>query len=294
MKVIDKRLLFINSKDRVSGTIERFKIEIPPHLLHKEKDQKMRIILNDVILPYTWYNIQASNNTFTMIEHIGNPPTQTITTISLTPGSYHVIQLRDYLRAQLNAALVYTYTVVFDETSAKFTFTNDNNSNPNFDVLRFATNSAHKLLGFQADSQNTFSAKTLVSSGAVNMMFTDGLFLHCDLPNTNVNKGTGTRETYHVSNAFAKLSINTAPFSTIIYQNTNDDYLLNVPGSHLQNMTFTLKTLDHEVISLNDEYSFTLKLEVYEDDEKQIVEQNCGLGELLRLVVLQLRSLKTP
>ena len=205
-----------------------------------------------------------------------------------------MIQLRDYLRAQLNHALEYTYTVVFDETSAKFTFTNDNNSNPNFDVLRFATNSAHKLLGFQADSQNTFSAKTLVSSGAVNMMFTDGLFLHCDLPNTNVNKGTGTRETYHVSNAFAKLSINTAPFSTIIYQNTNDDYLLNVPGSHLQNMTFTLKTLDHEVISLNDEYSFTLKLEVYEDDEKQIVEQNRGLGELLRLVVLQLRSLKTP
>ena len=33
-------------------------------------------------------------------------------------------------------------------------------------------------------------------------------------------------------------------------------------------MTFTLKTLDHEVISLNDEYSFTLKLEVYEDDDE--------------------------
>jgi len=35
-------------------------------------------------------------------------------------------------------------------------------------------------------------------------------------------------------------------------------------------------------------------LEVYEDDENQIMEQNRGLGELLRLVVLQLRSLKTP
>ena len=294
MKVIDKRLLFINSKDRVSGSIERFKIEIPPHLLHKEKDQKMRIILNDVILPYTWYNIQVSNNTFTMIEHIGNPPAAYTTTVTLTPGSYHVLQLRDHLKTKLNTTLSHTYTVVFDETSAMFTFTNNNNVNPSMDVLGFGANSAHRLLGFKANSQNTFSAKTLVSSGAVNMMFTDGLFLHCDLPNTNVNKGTGTKETFHVSNAFAKLSINTAPFSTIIYQNTNDDYLLNVPGSHLQNMTFTLKTLDHEVISLNDEYSFTLKLEVYEDDEKQIMEQNRGLGELLRLVVLQLRSLKTP
>jgi hypothetical protein len=52
MKVIDKRLLFIDSKDRVSGSIESFKIEIPPHLLHKKKEQKMRIVLNNVILPY--------------------------------------------------------------------------------------------------------------------------------------------------------------------------------------------------------------------------------------------------
>jgi hypothetical protein len=74
------------------------------------------------------------------------------------------------------------------------------------DVLGFGANSAHRLLGFEANSQNTFSAKTLVSSGAVNMMFTDGLFLHCGLPNTNVNKGTGTKETFHASNAFAKLT----------------------------------------------------------------------------------------
>ena len=69
MKVVDKRLLFINSTDRVSGSIENFMIEIPPHLLHKEKHQRMRIILNDVILPFTWYNVQPSNNTLQVTEH---------------------------------------------------------------------------------------------------------------------------------------------------------------------------------------------------------------------------------
>jgi hypothetical protein len=293
MKVVDKRLLFINSTDRVSGSIENFMIEIPPHLLHKEKHQRMRIILNDVILPFTWYNVQPSNNTLQVTEHISNPPAPYTTTVTLIPGSYHVLQLRDHLMAQLNAALSHNYTVVFDETSAKFTFTSNNIVNPSMDVLGFGANSAHKLLGFKADSQNTFSTNTLVSSGAINMMFTDAVFLHCDLPNTNVNKGVGERESFHVSNAFAKLAVNTSPFNTIIYQNTNDDYLINVPDSHLQNMRFTLKTLNHDIITLNDEYSFTLKLEVLEDDEKQIVQQNMALGELLKLLILQMRTLKS-
>jgi hypothetical protein len=34
---------------------------------------------------------------------------------------------------------------------------------------------------------------------------------------------------------------------------------------------------------------FTLKIEVLEDDEKTLIEQNRGLGELLKLLVLQNR-----
>ena len=42
-------------------------------------------------------------------------------------------------------------------------------------------------------------------------------------------------------------------------------------------------------ITLNDDFSFTMKVEVYEDDERTLVEQNKGLGELLRIMVLQNR-----
>ena len=43
-------------------------------------------------------------------------------------------------------------------------------------------------------------------------------------------------------------------------------------------------------ITLNDDFSFTLKVEVIEDDEKTMVDQNMGIGELLRLLVLQNRE----
>eukprot|EP01050_Picozoa_sp_SAG11_P037218 SAG11_NODE_14569_length_607_cov_1.194882_1_plen_54_part_10 len=31
----------------------------------RKDNQKMRIILNDLVLPYTWYNVQSSNQRFT-------------------------------------------------------------------------------------------------------------------------------------------------------------------------------------------------------------------------------------
>ena len=47
MKVIDKKLLFINSAERDSGETSDFKISIPSHLLACHPHQKMRLVLND-------------------------------------------------------------------------------------------------------------------------------------------------------------------------------------------------------------------------------------------------------
>ena len=48
-----------------------------------------------------------------------------------------------------------------------------------------------------------------------------------------------------------------------------------------------MTTVEHGIITLNDDFSFTMKVEVYEDDEKTLVSQNSGLGELMRLMLLQ-------
>eukprot|EP01050_Picozoa_sp_SAG11_P062831 SAG11_NODE_42502_length_179_cov_41.525000_1_plen_59_part_11 len=59
MKIVDKKMIFINSSERDSGTINDFTITLPTHLLTRKDNQKMRIILNDLVLPYTWYNVQS-------------------------------------------------------------------------------------------------------------------------------------------------------------------------------------------------------------------------------------------
>ena len=288
MKVIDKQLLFISSDERDSGSISDFTVAMPSHLLTCRPSQKMRMVLNDVVMPYTWYNVQDTNRHLEVIENGGSP-----FKVSLDVGSYHAIQLRDHLIAKLNAAsgAGYTYTVTFNEVSSKFTFSIGSPSGVNSFGFASDTNdlgaSAYKLLGFAKGSTNTFAGSSLVSTGAVSMMFTDALYLHCDLLNTNVDKRAGTKSVFHLSTAFAKIMINTSPFNNIIFLNQNDDYMLNIIDQRVTELHFWMTTAEHGVINLNDDFSFTLKVEVYEDDEKRIVDQNSGLGELLRLLLLQ-------
>ena len=289
MKVIDKQLLFISSEERDSGEASDFTLSMPSHLLACQPHQKMRMVLNDVVMPYTWYNIQETNRHFEVVEN------GVATKVSLDLGSYHAMQLRDHLRGVLNAATTanYTYSVSFHEVNSRFTVSIDTPVGVN--RINFASEthnlgaSAYKLLGFAKGSTNDFDGSTLSSTQAVSMMFTDALYLHCDLLNTNVDKRAGEKQSFHLSTAFAKLAINTSPFNNIIFQNQNDDYMLNLLDRRVTSLHFWVTTAEHGAITLNDDFSFTMKVEVYEDDERTLVEQNKGLGELLRIMVLQNR-----
>ena len=200
MKIVDKKMIFINSKERDSGTINDFTITLPTHLLTRKDNQKMRIILNDLVLPYTWYNVQSSNRSFDVRENNAAYPYQCL----LTPGSYHVLQLRDHLKQQLDyysatSGFNYVYTITYDEVSAKFKFTAAKANGATTTVyFIFDGSPTCKLHGFEPNSTNTFNGAiddpftNVTSTRAVNMMFTDALYMHCDLPRPTSTKAQAT------------------------------------------------------------------------------------------------------
>ena len=296
MKVIDKKMLFVNSKEREpGGTISDFTISVPPHLLTRNKNQQMRLIINDLNIPYTWYNVQSSNNVFKVYE-LNDEGASLFYNISLDLGSYHVLQLRDHLKKKLNDNSIsqgasYIYTVVYNELSAMFTFSSYKASMINATSFGFEFDhpSAAQLLGFEPSAfyPTLDGVQSLVSVKAVNMMYTDALYLHCDLPTTNIHKGSGDKTVYSLSSVFAKINVNTVPFSNIIYQNVNDDFITNIPDRFINKLRFSVQTLEHNPIDLNDDFSLTLKLEIIEDDERVIVNQNKSIAELLRTLLLQ-------
>ena len=287
MKIVDKVMVFLNSTERDQGTVSDFTISLPQHLLSRKKNQQMRLILNDMNLPYTWYNVQSSNNKFKVYE---DDFSVTYYECDLLLGSYHVLQLRDHLKQRLDSYSIlygasYIYTVVYDELSAKFKFSAVKEGFEASYSFEFTSTSSHKLMGFEPNSDNPSANQTLESSRAINMMFTDALYLHCDLPTTNVNKSTDGG--FKISNVFAKINVNTVPFSNIIYHNVNDDFITNIPDQFINSLNFSIRTLEHNSIDLNDDFSLTLKLEIIEDDERLILKQNSTIMELLRTLLLQ-------
>lgn len=287
MKIVDKVMVFLNSTERDQGTVSDFTISLPQHLLSRKKNQQMRLILNDMNLPYTWYNVQSSNNKFKVYE---DDFSATYYECDLLLGSYHVLQLRDHLKQRLDSYSIlygasYIYTVVYDELSAKFKFSAVKEGFEASYSFEFTSTSSHKLMGFEPNSDNPSANQTLVSSRAIYMMFTDALYLHCDLPTTNVNKSTDGG--FKISNVFAKINVNTVPFSNIIYHNVNDDFITNIPDQFINSLNFSIRTLEHNSIDLNDDFSLTLKLEIIEDDERLILKQNSTIMELLRTLLLQ-------
>jgi hypothetical protein len=186
MRVVDKKLIFIDSSERDDGTSDDFTISVPPHLLTRESHQTMRLVLNDLVLPYTRYNIQSSNRTF-MIQELHNSPAHI--TILVDEGSYHVMQLRGHIKAKLSApTLLETHDVSYDEKSGKFTIAAEDTSG--IYTLHLPARSAYKLLGFpanivvQVDEGSTyvvavysFRLGKITSVKSVNMMYTDAHYI---------------------------------------------------------------------------------------------------------------------
>eukprot|EP01048_Picozoa_sp_COSAG05_P022178 COSAG05_NODE_4339_length_1559_cov_9.341096_2_plen_233_part_00 len=123
-------------------------------------------------------------------------------------------------QSQLNASagssgfLSLTFTVSFDQLTAKFSFDcglTDLSYSPVEFI--FDDSGAHKLFGFVKNSTNAFDQQLgiLISTGSISTMFADALLFHSDVLNTNVDRGTGEMSTFHLSDVFAKIPINTSP-----------------------------------------------------------------------------------
>lgn len=168
--------VYLSASDRISGTPEKFRIKLSDTL---ERIRQLR--LKSCVIPYTWYEVQTGTELWYQEQAGGLAYHLTIPAQHWVPSD-----LATFLSTEmtLNSPNTLTYTVTYDSTQGKYTFT----ATGNFSLLwtsASATNPTNYLwyqMGFNntpnviGPDPNTAYASVQTSSGVASTTY-DYLFL---------------------------------------------------------------------------------------------------------------------
>lgn len=249
--ILDKHIIYVNSRNRISGTDSNFSYLIDLSGTQKNFD---KVVVLSAIIHKSYYLIDSSD-TFTLVEGLLN------VSISIDPGNYNRRNLASTVQEALNSASPnnWNYSISFsspnDVDTGKYTFTVTGNTPDTSGVAiqpQFIFgNSFYQQLGFDKNSINTFVSNTLISTDVINLQIEDSLFIHSDICQ---NSGDNILQEIIVSN--------TTSFGSVTFQNpTPDAYSKKITTNSNNVYNFYLTDEDGFPIDLNGQnIVFTLML----------------------------------
>lgn len=242
-KIDDKQIVYINSKDRNSGTDDNFEFNIKL----KPNNTFDRVTLLQVGIPKSYYSLQNGFNYFTLVE-LG-----VSTTITLTPGNYTRTSLSLTVKSKLNSLSPHSwvYNVVFanSQTSVDtgtYTFSvTSNTGQPSFifDNITFMD----EMLGFASGSTNTFVANTIESTQVCDLQPFSCIQIHS---NAVSNKFAANLNTDILQSVF--MNQGSASYSFVSWDCPDvDAFSHDLASSNISTATFYLTDEDNVAINLN-------------------------------------------
>ena len=180
------QVLYINSKQRTSGTDDNFNITLPIQPGNKFN----HVSVLNLSIPKSFYAVQEAQNTFIIREVYNNPPNTIDYLITVPVGNYTITSFITVMKGVLLAEGLINYNVIQENTriepqTGKLMFTHDE-SEEHDAVFVFQDNNIAELMGFQRNSENKFSAPVngieyLQSTSIVNFQSESQIYLHSDI-----------------------------------------------------------------------------------------------------------------
>jgi hypothetical protein len=232
--MLSSRIVTVNSA-KGDGDNSNFKYKIPNIFIQ----QYDRVVLLSATIPISFYLVQEGLNTFVLREGLSD------VTITIPVGNYNTNSFKTVLKNLLNSNSPngYTYDITMNNSftqvdDGKFNYTCNGIIQPEF---IFTTNLIEQM-GFNRNTTYQFSNGVLRSSGVVNFVPEQSIFIKSDLVNTYNNSDPVLQTIY---------SSNEKPYSIINYQ--CNDYVAN--SKKLSNIA-----LNYFNLVLMDENNNILKL----------------------------------
>lgn len=253
MFVTNSYYVYINSRDRESGTDENFtyNIQFPPG----EWGWTHVVCLN-VLIPKSYYLIQtgALENVFQLKEN------NTTVTVTIPIGSYLLSAFKTTVGTLLTAAspnhLTYTlsYPVTSGPDTGKWTYTQNNAAIQSSIIVN-----AHlyEPLGFTQNTTNSFTGTTLVSTCVIKLQSEDRLLIH-----SNVANNPGMDDVLVSINSTTSVN-----YSSIAWECPAPEFYSHVLSSdHISTINISLTDENQELIQLNG-LNMNLTLLFYKKDQ---------------------------
>jgi hypothetical protein len=242
MNIIDSFHIHLNSDDAIKYYAGNSFCEFNIRNFEISSQCTIYLSVNHAVIPYSFYNVNSSNNTLNYILNDG--ATQTVT---LSPGNYGIIALLNHLRTLLAA----DFTITYSTTTNKLTFSSLSS------YFRFLSNSTcFGLIGF-TDGNKISTLSTLTSDSMVNLSPVRCICIYSSFQTGNIT----TIAPFNHS-ILCSIPISVSPFNMIVYHNSSNSKT-NIDTNIFNSVLIKIADQNGKVIDLNNiPWSITLQLDI--------------------------------
>jgi hypothetical protein len=232
------RLLYVDSRDRVSGTSTDFSIQLPETLVLEGNTHRMRI--DDLRIPLTIPTIQAGVN-----DHLSVILGATTYTVTIPQSNYDGPTLASVLQGLLQATAPGTWTVVYDTGNIAMRISCSNN----FTIVPTSSYAVQLFAHPYTQTANSYTF-TYVSMLGIDMFYLSS----SRFANLDTIGPQGSHDTL-------MSAVVTQPFGSVLDANMPYDTWMNVPALTAQQLDFQLRNRSYQVLSIVPNISFVMTID---------------------------------
>lgn len=252
MQLTKEQYVFIQSSNRATGDVYDFEVNIPDGMLACDQDEVMAVTLMNFDMPYTWYTVNASNNTFVFENTVKHQNTM----ISLPFGNYNYKKLAD----EINVMYPDVYCEYLrPQNKLRFTFSENH-------VLHFQGTS-HAVLGFNNNDVPTGTVIESTQQLSTGNTITEicvkvwGLSPYREAFNIDTIAGN-----VQVSNILLAIPFSTTPFGMLSFVNLTNTNTMYVQNKKIGSIRFTITDFHDNILTFISEFSMTLQIRTFRED----------------------------
>jgi len=226
--------VFINSKNRTSGSSSDFKVRLSQSIQNIQS-----ISIKSLEIPFSWYTVNESNNQLCFVSFADQSKPIDFT-VTISPGNYSADELQIELETKMNEILA-GFTVSYSDNKLKYTITH-----PSFFIIKYTESTCKLLIGLGlSDStiNTSWTSENVIQLTGTNHLFLESKTLCSSRPLAHSDEFRRP--------IFVKVSVQENPGSILTRLSKDDDVHCYDSQYSIQELDFRLVDDQYHKIDLN-------------------------------------------